>query len=86
MLYETACANYRRVLVELDMTDGGMLARRGLEEAAKGPGFVEVTAAPQAPAPPPDGSPAPARAAASDGAPPPAPAPGAAPPATPAQP
>ena len=86
VLYETACANYRRVLVELDMTDGGMLARRGLEEAMKGPGFVEVTAAPQVPAPPPEVSPAPAAAAASDGASPPAPASGAAPPATPAQP
>ncbi|MFO1523889.1 MAG: TolC family protein, partial [Kiritimatiellia bacterium] len=70
VLYETACANYRRVLVELDMTDGGMLARRGLEEAAKGPGFVEVTAAPQAPAPPPRGCPPPP-----PGAPPPWPPP-----------
>ena len=83
VLYETACANYRRVLVELDMTDGAMLARRGLEEEARVPGVVEVSSPPvdapaPAPAPPATGAPAPSPDA--------PPAAEAVPPAPPAQP
>ena len=87
VLYETACANYRRVLVELDMTDGAMLSRRGLEDAPKVPGFAEVSAAPaEAPAPSPAETPAPPAAEAPAPSPDAPPAAETAPPAPPAQP